>query len=56
MAKKAKEETLTSFLEHKVRDYAEYRTVMKPRNSDHDINKIKFHPARLKHNEVLAWN
>jgi hypothetical protein len=56
MAKKTKAETLAGFLARKVKDYAEYRSVMMPRNSDHDINKIKFHPARLRHNEVLTWN
>ena len=54
MAKKQKRESLTDFLSHKVKDYAEYREFMKPRNSDHDINTLKFsYIPRLNHNKAL---
>jgi hypothetical protein len=53
MAKKEKKETIADFLSHKVKDYAEYREFMKPHNSDHDINSLKFYPAHLQHNKAM---
>jgi len=56
MKKKAKKETLADFLSHNVKDYAEYREFMKPRNSDHDINNLKFsYVPRLSHNKVCGF-
>jgi len=55
MEKRAKKETLAGFLSHKVKDYAEYRDFMMPRNSDHDINKLKFRTPKLSDNKVLQF-
>jgi hypothetical protein len=54
MEKRTKRETLGNFLSRKVKDYAEYRELMKPRNSDHDINSLKFgYVPSLSHNKAL---
>jgi hypothetical protein len=53
MVKKQKKESLADFLSHKVKDYAEYREFMKPRNSDHDMKSLKFSTPSLGHNKVL---
>ncbi|MDR2555470.1 MAG: hypothetical protein LBC64_08600 [Fibromonadaceae bacterium] len=53
MGKKIKEETLTSFLSHKVKDYAEYREYMKPRNSDHSFATLKFRTPKLSDNKAF---
>jgi hypothetical protein len=55
MEKKAKKETLATFLSHKVKDYAEYREFMKPRNSDHDFTTLKFRTPKLSDNKVLQF-
>jgi len=51
--KKTKKETLEGFLSHKVRNYAEYSKFMRPRNSDVNINSLKFTGAHLHHNKVV---
>ena len=53
MVKKQKKESLDDFLSHKVKDYAEYREFMKPRNSDHSMKSLKFSTPSLGHNKVL---
>jgi len=55
MEKRAKKETLSGFLSHKVKDYAEYREFMKPRNSDHDFTTLKFRTPKLSDNKVLQF-
>jgi hypothetical protein len=55
MEKRAKKETLASFLSHKVKDYAEYREFMKPRNSDHSFTALKFRTPKLSDNKVLQF-
>ena len=55
MAKTKKKESFADFLSHKVKDYAEYREFMKPKNSDHDFATLKFFPARLHHNKVCSF-
>ncbi len=55
MEKRAKIETLSAFLSHKVKDYAEYREFMKPHNSDHSFATLKFRTPKLSDNKVLQF-
>jgi hypothetical protein len=54
MAKnKSKKESLKSFFSQKVKSREEYCEFMKPRNSDVNVNSLKFTGASLRHNKVV---
>jgi len=52
-AKKPKKESLKDFMNHKVKNYADYCDFMRPRNSDVNINSLNFGEAHLHHNKVV---